>query len=149
MNQDFLDLLRALSAAEARFLIVGAHAVSYHAEPRTTGDLDIWVEASLENAPRVYKALESFGAPLSDLAPDELAHGDLVFQLGVPPRRIDILTSISGVSFQQAWPERVAASIGDVQFHIIGAKHLLHNKRAAGRPKDLIDVLTLEKHQRS
>lgn len=149
MNQDFLDLLRALSEVEARFLIVGAYAVSFHAEPRTTGDLDIWVEASAENAPRVYAALKRFGAPLSELLPDELAQGDLVFQMGVPPRRIDILTSISGVTFQEAWPERVPAALGDARFYIIGADHLLRNKRAAGRPKDLLDVQTLERHRRS
>ena len=77
MNPDFLDLLRALSGVEARFLVVGAYAVSFHAAPRTTGDLDIWVEPSADNAPRVYQALRRFGAPLSDLSPEELSQGDL------------------------------------------------------------------------
>lgn len=148
MNEDFLDLLRALCAAEARFLVVGAYAVSYHAEPRTTGDLDIWVEASVDNAPRVYEALKRFGAPLFDLQVEDLSTRDLVFQMGVPPRRIDILTSISGVTFDEAWPHRVAAKLGDVELFIIGADHLLRNKKAAGRPKDLLDVVTLERHRR-
>ncbi|HEX2571488.1 MAG TPA: hypothetical protein VH877_18150 [Polyangia bacterium] len=96
MNQDFLDLLRALCAADARFLVVGAYAVSYHSEPRTTGALDIWVEPTPENAGRVYQALAAFGAPLDELAVADLATPNIVFQMGVAPRRIDILTSSRG-----------------------------------------------------
>ncbi len=140
MNQDFRDLLRALSAADARFLVVGAYAVSFHAEPRTTGDLDIWVEATPENAVRVHTALESFGAPLAELTVDDLATPGIVFQMGLPPRRIDILTSITGVDFADAWPARVAARYGDVDFSIIGRDALIANKRALARPKDLLDV---------
>jgi hypothetical protein len=146
VNPDFLDLLRSLSDAEARFLVVGAYAVSYHAEPRATGDLDVWVEATLENARRVHAALAAFGAPLDELTVADLADERTVFQMGVPPRRIDILTSITGVLFAKAWPERVEASYGEVRFPLLGREALITNKRAVGRPKDLLDLELLEKH---
>jgi hypothetical protein len=146
VNPDFLDLLRSLSDAEARFLVVGAYAVSYHAEPRATGDLDLWVEATAENARRVHAALAAFGAPLDELTVEDLADERTIFQIGVPPRRIDILTSITGVSFTEAWPERVEASYGEVRFPLLGRAELIKNKRAVGRPKDLLDLELLEKH---
>src|SRR5690606_19854940 len=107
MNDDFLDLLSALSAANARFLIVGAYAVGVHGRPRATKDLDVWVEASPENAARVMDALRRFGAPLSELSEQDLATPGTGFMMGVPPRRIDVLTQISGVEFSEAWPRRV------------------------------------------
>lgn len=140
MNQDFRDILSALSAADARFLVVGAYAVSVHAEPRATGDLDIWVEPTSANADNVYRALQSFGAPLHELTSADLATPDVVFQIGLPPRRIDILTSITGVTFAEAWAERVEAHYGDVPFPVIGREALLRNKLALARPKDLVDV---------
>lgn len=146
MNPDFLDLLRSLCDAEARFLVVGAYAVSFHAEPRATGDLDIWVEPTPENARRVYAALAAFGAPLDDLGVDDLADPRIVFQMGVAPRRIDILTAITGVGFAEAWPDRAEASYGGVRFPILGRDALIKNKRALGRPKDLLDVELLERH---
>jgi hypothetical protein len=147
VNQDFRDLLRALAEAEARFLVVGAYAVSFHAEPRATGDLDVWVEATPENAVRVLAALGAFGAPLDDLTIDDLAREKLVFQMGLPPRRIDILTSITGVEFTEAWPHRVEGTYGGVRFPLIGRAALLKNKRALGRPKDLLDVELLERRR--
>jgi hypothetical protein len=146
VNPDFLDLLRSLSDAEARYLVVGAYAVSFHAEPRATGDLDIWVDPTPENARRVHAALAAFGAPLQDLSVDDLADPHVVFQMGVAPRRIDILTAITGVDFVEAWPERVEASYGDVRFPILGRDELIRNKRALGRPKDLLDIELLERH---
>lgn len=140
MNQDFRDLLAALSEAGARFLIVGAYAVAFHAEPRATGDLDIWVEASAPNAERVMAALRKFGAPLHDLTLADLATSDVVFQIGVPPRRIDILTSITGVAFDDAWTERAQVTYGDVRCPVIGREALMRNKAALGRPKDLLDL---------
>ncbi len=149
MNEDFLDLLRALSAANARFLIVGAYAVSVHAEPRSTGDIDVWVEATPSNASRVYSALTSFGAPLTELTREDLATPGIVFQIGVVPRRIDILTSISGVSFAAAWETRVVTTYGDVPVPVINRDELIRNKIAVGRPKDLLDVETLRRHKPS
>lgn len=148
MNQDFLDLLRALSASEARFLIVGAYAVSLHSEPRSTGDLDVWVEATRDNAARVFAALTSFGAPLHELTREDLATPGIVFQIGIVPRRIDILTSITGVAFDEAWAERVVTAYGDVPVPVIGRQALLRNKLALGRPRDLLDVEMLRRHQR-
>ena len=140
MNPDFLDILRALCAADARLLIVGAYAVSVHAEPRATVGLDVWVEPTPDNAARVYEALRVFGAPLRELTIDDLARPDVVFQIGLPPRRIDILTSITGVRFDEAWPARVEVDYGDVRVPVIGRDALVANKLALGRPKDLLDV---------
>lgn len=145
VNPDFADLLRAFSAADAKFLVVGGYAVSFHSQPRTTGDLDVWVEPTPENAARVYRALEEFGAPLHDLTLEDLALPGLVFQMGIVPRRIDILTRIEGVNFDEAWPDRVFGSYGGVSFALIGKAALIRNKRAVGRPRDLIDVASLEK----
>jgi hypothetical protein len=131
--------LAALSEVGARFLIVGAYAVSFHAEPRATGDLDVWVDATPDNARRVLRALKTFGAPLHDLTEADLASPDVVFQIGLPPRRIDILTSITGVDFDEAWPDRAEVS-GDVRCGVIGRDALIRNKTLLGRPKDLLDV---------
>jgi hypothetical protein len=140
VNQDFHDLLSALCAAGARFLIVGAYAVSFHAEPRATGDLDVWVEPSPENAVKVLAALRRFGAPLHDLTEADLSRPDVVFQIGVPPRRIDVLTSITGVTFDDAWTDRREVAYGTVRCPVIGRDALIRNKTALGRPKDLLDV---------
>jgi hypothetical protein len=144
MNQDFVDLLRALSEADARFLVVGAYAVAVHGHPRATGDLDVWVEAADENAARVYRALLHFGAPLSELSVEDLAMPGVVFQMGLPPRRIDILTSITAVEFSDAWSERLDAELGGVRCSVIGIRHLVANKLATGRTKDLADAEALE-----
>jgi hypothetical protein len=134
-----------LSAADARFLLVGAYAVSVHAEPRATGDLDLWVEPTPENAARVHGALRTFGAPLHELTVDDLATPDVVFQIGLPPRRVDILTSITGVRFSDAWADHVEVTYGDLQVPVIGRDALLTNKRALGRPKDLLDIDLLQR----
>lgn len=145
VNEDFHDLLAALSEVGARFLIVGAYAVSFHAEPRATGDLDVWVEPTSENARRVLSALRAFGAPLHDLSETDLASPDVVFQIGLPPRRIDILTSITGVAFDEAWDGRAEVTYGDVRCPIIGREALIKNKIALGRPRDKLDVELLRR----
>ncbi len=144
MNRDFVDLLRALSDAEARFLVVGAFAVGRYGRPRATGDLDLWIDRDPENAARVYAALRSFGAPLESLREDELGQPDLVFQMGVAPGRIDLLTSISGVEFESAWTRREPGQLGGVPVAFIGRQDLIRNKRAVGRPRDLADADELE-----
>src|SRR4051812_14740925 len=111
MSRDFAEMLSALSAAGAEYLVVGAHALAAHGYPRATGDLDIWVNPTRENAERVWKALVSFGAPLADLTLDDLCQPRIVFQMGVPPSRIDLLTSIDGVEFIGAWPSRLELAI--------------------------------------
>jgi hypothetical protein len=144
MNQDFAEMLAALSDAGAQFLVIGAHAMAVHGRPRATGDLDIWVRPTADNAERVWRALAAFGAPLGELTSNDLASSNLVFQIGVAPNRIDLLTSISGLSFDDAWPRRTAISLRGLTVPVIGRADLITNKRAAGRPRDLADVAELE-----
>lgn len=146
MNDDFRDLLSALSAADARFLVIGAYAVGVHGRPRATKDLDVWVEASPDNAARVMRALRDFGAPLMELSEQDLATPGLGFMMGVPPRRIDVLTQISGVGFEEAWSRRIEVTFGEgLRCPVIGLDDLLANKRAADRPQDRVDVIELER----
>src|SRR5215475_3399560 len=129
MNPDFLDLLRALLAADVRFLVVGAYAVAIHGRPRATKDLDIWVEPSVENAPKVIRALIDFGAPLMGLIAKDIETPGVGLQIGREPLRIDILTKISGPSFAEAWPDRIEAPFGDdVRCSVIGFDALIANK---------------------
>ena len=144
-NPDFKDLLAALSAAEVRFLIVGGYAVTYHGHPRFTKDLDVWVDRDGDSPQRVYSALESFGAPLADVTEADFANPDVVYQVGVPPNRVDVLTSVSGVAFAQAWEQRVASTYGGVPVHYMSKQDLIANKRSSGRPQDLIDADSLER----
>ncbi|MCE2903315.1 MAG: hypothetical protein LXA09_19045 [Gemmatimonadetes bacterium] len=145
MNEDFRDLLAELRRAEARFLVVGAHALAAHGVPRATVDLDVWIDPSPENAARVWAALAAFGAPLESLAitPADLTRPDTVAQFGLPPWRIDILTGISGVTFDEAWPDRIEAWFDDVLVPFIGQAAFIRNKRASGRLKDLADIEAL------
>jgi hypothetical protein len=147
LNRDYNDILSALCAEDAEFLIVGAYAVGAHGIPRATGDIDIWVRPSRENARRVMRALKRFGAALLDLTEKDLATDDTVFQMGVAPRRIDVLTGISGVTFDDAWLSRVSVAIEGLTVPVIGRDDLLRNKAAAGRPKDLADLAALGAHQ--
>jgi len=143
MNRDFAEMLAALLAAKAEFLVVGAYAMAVHARPRATGDIDLWVNPTPENAPRVWSALEAFGAPLERLRPEELQSNDLIFQIGVPPSRVDILTGISGLTFAEAWPDRVTVVVEGHNVPVLGRAALLRNKAAAGRPRDLADIAEL------
>ena len=150
LNPDFRDLLIALADFGVEFLIVGAYALAAHGVPRTTGDIDVFVRPSKENAAKVFDALERFGAPLeaAGVRPADFTTEGMVYQIGLPPRRIDVLTRISGVSFDQACVDRIEAEIDSRQVFFIGRDALLMNKRAAARPKDLVDVAILEKKQR-
>ena len=140
MNQDFVDLLRAFKDADVRFLVVGAYALAHHGRPRATGDLDVWVDATPDNARRVMHALSAFGAPLQDVHERDFAQPGTVLQLGVPPVRIDILTELTGVRFGEAWPTRASGSFGELEVHFIGRDAFIANKRATGRAKDLGDI---------
>ncbi|HEY9479276.1 MAG TPA: hypothetical protein VIP79_04275 [Gemmatimonadaceae bacterium] len=145
MIDDFADFLRELVAAGAKFLVVGAHALSVHGIPRATGDLDVWIRRDPENASRVMTALTRFGAPIEDLGitSGDFIRPDIVAQLGVPPYRIDILTSISGVDFESAWADRVEAEIVGVRVPVLGRQSFVLNKRATGRMKDSADLESL------
>lgn len=143
MNQDFVDLLRAFREADVRFIVVGAYALALHAKPRATGDLDLWVEPTIENGARVINALRQFGAPLQEVNQTDFALPGTVFQLGVAPRRIDILTALTGLNFQEAWEDRVAHKIGPCEVAFLGRRSLIQNKKALGRAKDLADLESL------
>jgi hypothetical protein len=145
VNEDFKDLLAALLGAEARFLVVGAHAMAVHGVPRATGDLDVWIARDGSNTERVWSALMRFGAPVAAMgvARDDLTRPDMVVQIGVPPRRIDILTSISGVEFDEAWPGRVTHEVDGLAVPFLGRTALVRNKRASGRTKDKADLEAL------
>ena len=145
MSPDFLDIVRALSDANARFIIVGAYAVNLYVDPRATGDLDIWVEPSAENAENVVRALKDFGAPLAGVSESDFSKPGVTFQIGVAPLRIDILTEISGVEFGEAWSDRALHPFGPFTIPFLGKQTLIQNKRATARPKDLADLDSLEK----
>ena len=132
-NSHFKDLLSVLNGCGAKYLVVSGYAVMLYTEPRFTKDLDIWIEPSPDNATRVFCALAEFGAPLAGIQAADFAVPDLIYQLGIPPSRVDILTSISGVDFEEAWGRRKEAEFGDIQARFIT------NKRATGRTMDLAD----------
>lgn len=144
-NPDFADLLRAFVDADVRFLIVGAYALGAHGHVRATGDLDVRIESSPGNAKRTLSALTSFGAPLFGLTESDLTRPGTVFQMGLPPARIDVLNDVSGVAFEAAWPNRIETSIEGVTVPVIGFDDLLANKRATGRDKDRQDAAALER----
>ena len=145
MNRDFSEMLAALSAAGADYLLVGAHALAAHGVVRATGDLDVWIRPTPENASKVWRALVAFGAPLEQLSEQDLTTPDVVFQIGVVPYRIDLLTSIDGVPFEEAWQRRMRVRVEGQEIPLIGREDLLRNKRATGRLRDLADVEELEK----
>jgi hypothetical protein len=144
INPDFRDLFAVLNETGTRYLLVGGYAVAFHAEPRFTKDLDVWTEPGPDNAACVLEALRRFGAPLHELTAADLAQPDTVFQMGVAPNRIDIVTGIDGVGFSEAWPERAETTYGDQPVPVIGRRHLVQNKRASARPQDLLDLTILE-----
>jgi hypothetical protein len=146
LNPDFSEILAALESEGASFLVIGAHALAVHGVPRATGDLDLWVRPDPENAHRVWRALVRFGAPVEAMAitPADFARPGLVYQIGLPPRRIDVLTEISGLGFDEAWTSRVVQRVGDLEVPFLGREALLKNKRASGRTKDLADLEALD-----
>lgn len=146
MNPDFRDLLAAFTARGVEFLVVGAHALAAHGLIRATKDLDVWIRPEPRNARRVLGALVEFGAPLHDLTTEDLSRPGLIFQIGVAPIRVDVITSIDGVEFEQAWAERVTATFADQPVHVLSRTHLLINKRASGRDQDLVDAKWLEQN---
>lgn len=147
MNDDFRDLLDALLRTGARFLVVGAHAMAVHGVPRATGDLDVWIEPTPANGDLVWRALVAFGAPVGTLgiARADLETPGLVVQIGLPPRRIDLMTTLSGLDFEAAWERRVTHRVGARDIPFLGREDLVRNKRASGRPKDLADLAVLER----
>jgi hypothetical protein len=140
MSRDFRDLLAEFNARNVDFLVVGAHALAAHGHVRATEDLDVWVRPDSENAKKVMQALMAFGAPLHDLTADDLTCPGVVFQIGIAPLRIDVLTAINGVEFAEAWPARLITKFDDQPVGVLSKEHLIKNKRATGRTQDLADV---------
>jgi hypothetical protein len=139
MNPDFKELLKIFNDHEVKYLIVGGYAVMKYSEPRFTKDLDIWVEASPENAKKVFQALKSFGSPLEGLTEVDFAEAGF-YQMGRPPVRVDILMSLSGIEFQNAWKNKAQTDFDSVPAFIIGLSDLIENKKASGRLQDLADI---------
>jgi hypothetical protein len=141
LPEDLKQLLRAFNAEAVEYLVVGGYAVGAYAEPRATKDLDLFIRSEVGNSEAVFRALAAFGAPLAGLTPADFRDDpNSVFQIGQPPARVDILQSIDGVSFDEAWPQRTEASIGEITAHVISARHLIQNKLQSGRIRDLADV---------
>ncbi len=143
LNPDFRDMLSTFGDEQVEYLVVGAYALAAHGRPRATGDLDLWVRPTAANAARVWRALARFGAPLEGLSQSDFAAEGTV-EIGVAPRRVDVLTSIDGVSFDEAWPARLQVEVEGLRLPVIGREHLIRNKRASGRPQDLADAAWLE-----
>jgi hypothetical protein len=140
VNNDFRDLLSEFCVRGVEFLVVGAHALASHGHIRATQDIDLWVNPEVENARRVRTALAAYGAPIADVTVEDLATPGLVIQVGVAPNRVDILTSISGVDFTDAWKARKEALLEGVRVPVLSKADLMKNKEASGRPKDLLDL---------
>ena len=144
-QRDFEELLKFFNSRDARAVIVGAHAVAFHAKPRYTKDLDVLVESSVENARRILDALKDFGFENVGLEIEDFTEPGRIIQLGYPPNRIDLMTSIDGVAFSEVWTGRVEGKYGNTKVFFIGRPELIRNKRASGRPQDLADLSWLEK----
>src|SRR5450432_1799134 len=150
MHQDFKELLSAFNAGQVRYLIVGGYAVSFHAQPRATKNLDILIGADAENSKAVYAALAKFGAPVEGLSAKDFAEPDNYFRMGTPPVMVDIMPKISGVEFEEAWGRRVDVRIDDnLSVPFISREDLVVAKLSAGRAQDLIDVDALRESDQS
>jgi len=139
-------MLSCLKDEKVDFIIVGAYALAAHGFPRATGDIDIWVRNSFENAQKIMRALIKFGAPISHLSEEDFTAPDIIIQLGVEPCRIDLLTGIDGVGFDEAWQNKVIITIDDLEIGVLSKEDLLRNKLATGRDKDQGDIVWLEKN---
>ncbi|MDR3793801.1 MAG: hypothetical protein P4L03_10515 [Terracidiphilus sp.] len=148
LTENLKDILRAFNAHSVQYLIVGAHALGVHAEPRATKDLDLFIRSDAQNADAVFKALAEFGAPLTGLTSADFADGT-TFQIGQPPERIDILQAIDGVAFDEAWSNRVEGEIDQIPACIISREDMIRNKIASGRLQDLADVEILRAAERA
>lgn len=144
LNKDYKDMLRALSGEKVKFLLIGAYAMAAHGYPRATMDIDIWIMPSLQNADAVLRALRRFGAPLHNLTREDLQQDGTIFQIGIAPRRIDLITTASGLQFEEVYKRSLSVNIEGIEVHIPSIDDLIRNKRAAGRTKDLADAEALE-----
>lgn len=139
-NQDFKEIFRLLNAEGVEYVIVGAHAVMFYTEPRYTKDIDILVNPTAANAKKAWNALAKFGAPLKNISEDDLTDKDLIYQIGIEPNRIDIIMSIAGLEFNQAWSNRQISSYDGIPINILSRDDLIRAKRASARSQDILDL---------
>ena len=149
LNPDYKEMLSTLLQEKVEFILVGAYAMAIHGFPRATGDIDIFVRPNPENARRLFKALAKFGAPLQGVQEADFAKEGTIFQIGVPPRRIDLITLIDAVSFESAWEDKVTVEIADLKIPVLSRIKIIANKSATGRKKDALDVETLKQADES
>ena len=149
LNEDYKEMLQCLASEGVKFILVGAYALAAHGYPRATMDIDVWVMPSRDNAAAVLRALRRFGAPVHGLTSADLQKDDTIFQIGVAPRRIDIITGVSGLHFKDAMARSVMLEIEGLEVRIPSLDDLIRNKRASGRTKDLADVEALKALKRS
>jgi len=145
LNEDYKEMLQILLNNKVKFLIVGAYAMGAHGYPRATGDFDIWVEANPENSQKIYNSLSQFGSPLFNITQETFAKKGIIFQIGVPPRRIDIITHIDGVEFKTAYKTKKIIRLENLSIPFLSKTNLIKNKQSTGREKDKIDVKYLKK----
>jgi hypothetical protein len=145
MTDDFKDLLRVFNENSVEYLVIGGHAYGVYVEPRATKDLDLFIRSTQENGSAVFRALAQFGAPIQGMTPSDFADGS-AFQIGEPPDRIDILQRIDGITFEEAWSNRIEGKIdGEIPVHVISKEDLIRNKLASGREQDILDAKSLRK----
>jgi hypothetical protein len=142
--KDFKEFLQLLNSRRIEYLVIGGYAVGYHGYPRATGDMDVWVAITEQNANKMVEALKEFGFDLPELNKELFLKEQKVIRMGVPPMRLEILTSIDGVDFNTCYDNRVIADFGDIKVNFISRRDLLTNKRASGRPQDLVDFEKLQ-----
>jgi len=143
VQQDFKELLELFNAHNVQYMIVGGYALAFHGAPRYTGDIDLFVESNSKNAQQILNALDKFGFGSAGIKQEDLEKPNNVVQLGYPPIRIDIITSISGLSWEEAYKKRIKGKYGNISVYYIGKEHYILNKRASGRKKDLADIEAL------
>ena len=148
ISSDYRDILSAFDDQGVEYLVVGAHAMAFHGVTRATGDIDLRVKCDPVNSEKVYRALADFGAPLDELDRNDLEKPGTVFQIGVVPYRIDILTAIDGVVFDEAYETRGTVEIEGISIPVISKHHLIENKKTVGRPQDIVDIQLLEENSK-
>jgi hypothetical protein len=146
LNPDFKDMLSCLNGEQVEYIIVGAYALAAHGHVRATGDIDIWVRSSADNSAKIIRALKAFGAPTANLSENDFLLPDLILQIGVAPCRIDIITGIDGVTFDEAWQNKLPVTVDGVDLYVLSKPDLLKNKTAADRDKDQGDIAWLKKN---
>ena len=149
LNEDYKEMLQLLLEEQVDFMIIGAYALGVHGYPRATADIDIWVKPNDINSRKLYKALARFGAPLDKIKIDEFSMEGIIFQIGVIPRRIDIITKIDGVKYEEADEDKIIVKIEGLKIPVISLDTLIKNKMSTGREKDELDIKTLRKKRNS